>query len=125
MVMLQTNERQWISNKNSLKQMVVKYFDHVFTSEPISVDHSSLPNLFPSLDARDSQFLCKKVEDLEVKETLFNIGVWKAPGSDGIPSAFFQKYWDFFGSQICYMAIQVFGTGHLPKGINYLYYFQG
>lgn len=59
--------------------MVVQYFEQLFTSETISFDKFSLPNLFLGLSENDYLWLCQQVDDIAIKEALFNIGAWKAP----------------------------------------------
>jgi hypothetical protein len=37
----------------------------------------------------------------EIKNAVFSMGPWKAPGPDGFPAGFYQKSWEIVGSTIC------------------------
>lgn len=51
---------------------------------------SDLPNLFPALDPRLYADLGRSVSDQEIKDSLFAIGPYKAPGPDGFSACFYQ-----------------------------------
>lgn len=49
---------------------------------------------FPRLDSVYVNFLGKSISNDEIKTTLFDITLFKAPGSDGFHALFCQKHWD-------------------------------
>lgn len=105
-------------NFSRIIMVAVEYFQHLFTAKDVSFDKVSLPNLFPVISEKDSNFLCRNVKDLEIRYALFNIGAWKSPGPNGFPATLFKRYWDIFGYHICEMVGNVFSTGQFPKGLN-------
>uniref|UniRef100_A0A803PBK2 Reverse transcriptase domain-containing protein n=1 Tax=Cannabis sativa TaxID=3483 RepID=A0A803PBK2_CANSA len=54
--------------------------------------------------------------DSEIKEVVFKLHPLKAPGPDGYPRIFFQKYWHIVGKEVCEMVIVRLLTDHL-KGV--------
>ena len=56
---------------------------------------------FLELSLDDKQALAREINDAEVIFTIFSMGGWKAPGSDGLPAIFFQTCWDHVGHSLC------------------------
>ncbi|XP_058723191.1 uncharacterized protein LOC131594996 [Vicia villosa] len=54
----------------------------------------------------------------EVKEALFQMHPLKAPGPDGLPSLFYQKYWNIVGPEITHLALEVLNNNMDPSSIN-------
>jgi len=41
----------------------------------------------------ENENLIKPIEDFEIKEAIFQVDKFKAPGSDGLGAVFFQDHW--------------------------------
>jgi len=54
----------------------------------------------------------------EVKNGLDSIGDFKAPGSDGMTSLFYKKYWDLVGEDVTKEVLQFLNGGALPQAWN-------
>lgn len=52
----------------------------------------------------------------EVEEALFQMHPTKAPGLDGFPTLFYQKYWDIIGDDVSAFCLQVL-QGVIPPGM--------
>lgn len=63
--------------------------------------------------------LTKAISNDEIYLVAFQLGPLKAPGSDGFPGLFFQKYWDIVGRDISEAVISFFRTGSLTKELNH------
>ena len=54
----------------------------------------------------------------EIREAAFQIGPLKAPGCDGKPGIFFQKFWHIVGSLTTASSLAFLNSGHLLKELN-------
>lgn len=63
--------------------------------------------------------LTKPVSRNEVKVATFQMGSLKAPGSDGFPGLFYQKYWHIVGEDVFNAAKNFFDEGYLLKEMNH------
>lgn len=76
------------------------------------------PILFSPLLPEDQAAFARGVTDLDLKDALFSIGAFKAPGPDGYSSAFFHSNWDVVGSDVIQAVSSFFETGFLPRQWN-------
>jgi hypothetical protein len=65
-----------------------------------------------------NESLLKPYTTEEVKEALFSIGDYKAPGTDGLHAIFFKKFWSVVGDQVTTEVLQALNTGVIPEGWN-------
>ncbi|XP_059629642.1 uncharacterized protein LOC132272526 [Cornus florida] len=54
----------------------------------------------------------------EIKAVVMQFSPDKAPGPDGFPARFFQKYWGIVGPEVVNGVAYFFSTSMLPKGVN-------
>lgn len=55
---------------------------------------------------------------IEVEMTLKQMEALKAPGSDGLPALFFQKYWDIVGKEASHLVLDVLNSRKDPNDLN-------
>ena len=55
----------------------------------------------------------------EVKTMLFQMGLTKAPGSDGMNTLFYQKFWHVVGDTVINVVLEFFNSGYMVLKINY------
>jgi len=75
--------------------------------------------LHSSVTDADNAELIKPIHDLEIKEAIFQMDKYKAPGSDGFGAAFFQDYWHIINKDVCHAIKTFFREGKLLKQINH------
>lgn len=56
---------------------------------------------FPALDRETKARLATPFSNEEVKNAIFNMRPWKAPGPNGFLAGFYQKSWRIIGSTVC------------------------
>ncbi|XP_048422575.1 uncharacterized protein LOC125469371 [Pyrus x bretschneideri] len=115
---LNNSEGVWTDDKEALKSIVVNYFKDLFSFRITTTTMENLPHLFPCLIGEDLLVLNGDVTDDEIKACMFAIGGLKAPGPDGIPARFYQKFWHLCGKDVCDMVKVCFNTTQLPDNIN-------
>jgi hypothetical protein len=62
--------------------------------------------------------LLKDFTEAEVVEALNSIGDLKAPGPDGMPSVFYNKFSEVVGNKVTTEVMQVLNGGQIPDGWN-------
>ncbi|XP_008220866.1 PREDICTED: uncharacterized protein LOC103320900 [Prunus mume] len=86
---LKDNNGDWISSKEGLKALVVKYFHGIFLDGAVDIINSPLPSLFAHIPKADLAAVSKEVTEKEVHDALFAIGPYKAHGPNGYSAFFF------------------------------------
>ncbi|XP_008231741.1 PREDICTED: uncharacterized protein LOC103330914 [Prunus mume] len=74
---------EWISEKGGMKQIVIHYFQGLFSEPTLSGEYSLLPQYFPELEHSVCTRLNGEVSNVEIQSSLFAIGGLKTPGPDG------------------------------------------
>ncbi|XP_052107411.1 uncharacterized protein LOC127740479 [Arachis duranensis] len=89
---LKNSEDEWIDNVDELKEIGVSFFKSLYAPNNYNLFLPDFPitGKFPRLIEADLNHLSRNITHEEVKHAVFNMGSWKAPGSDGLPAKFFQ-----------------------------------
>jgi len=115
---LQHDDGHWISSTKEIKHLVVNYFANLFT-EALPSPRIDLPSgLFPRLPEATLTELSKPYSSAEIFRALRSMAPYKAPGLDGFPALFFQRYWNLVGPNVCELVLGVLNGRHLPDGLN-------
>lgn len=73
---------------------------------------------FPFLSHHDQRWLNREVSPLEIQQALFQMDGRKAPGPDGIPANFYQKFWHITGPSLVHFVQLAFQKGTFPAEMN-------
>ncbi|CAH9109059.1 unnamed protein product [Cuscuta epithymum] len=107
----------WITDRESMKQMVQGYFDILF-----STSLSTNPMVDMSGAARVSEAqnraLLRPITVEEVRKATFGMHPDKSPGPDGMNSGFFQNYWNIVGNDVVDFCVNCFEHGQIPLAVN-------
>ncbi|KAL6204037.1 hypothetical protein ACLB2K_021307 [Fragaria x ananassa] len=103
----------------TMKEIAASFFNSLFTYKPTESMDFSIPHLFLMLDVDAIDWLSRAVSMEEVYKALFSIGGLKAPGVDGFPAVFFQKYWNMFSNEVFNLVSNAFSTGVIHEGLNH------
>ena len=57
----------------------------------------------------------------EIESTVFQLGPSKAPGPNGFPAFFYQKFWQIVKQDVCNSVQAFFHSGSLLKSLNQTY----
>lgn len=114
---LKDENGQWQEDEEVLKEMIRQFFLALYTKGPTLPLYSSGWS-FPGLDRREVISLNKSVSAIEIEQTLFQMRPHKAPGPDGFPPSFFQRYWHVVGPSVVEFLQSIFTKGVLPMGLN-------
>lgn len=92
---------QWIYDQNSLKNMALSYYRDLFTSNQREPRQLQTVSAFPPLNSTERDSLSSVISSQEIKEAVFQMGRFKAPGPDGIQAFFYQDFWTIVGNDVC------------------------
>jgi hypothetical protein len=100
-LMLRNDHNDWVDDEEQLKNMVNSYYQKLFTKPDESIQWQQTRYTYPPIDDSEQANLKTSISSLEVKNALFAMAPWKAPGPDGFPAGFYQNGWSYMGSSLC------------------------
>lgn len=111
---------EWFWETEVVENMVTKHFKDLFTSShSVSFLNTSCNNRFiRSLDHESCSFLDWTPSLQDIKDALFFLKAFKAPGPDGFHPIFFQKCWETIHKSILYMILKVFQFESIDSRLN-------
>lgn len=80
---LKGDDGSWITDVNLFKNMVVPFYQKLYTDEGNRGMPVNFVNYFSCLTDEQIASLMKPVTPRDVKDALFSMGAYKAPGDDG------------------------------------------
>ncbi|KAL9665459.1 hypothetical protein QQ045_020879 [Rhodiola kirilowii] len=108
-------------DSSSIKQVAVDYFQNIFkaTNHLPNEAMSSLIDVVPRkiTDAHNA-ILTEPYSEREIFTALSQISPSKAPGLDGFPADFFQKYWNVVKTDFLASCLAVLNDGIIPPNFN-------
>ena len=100
-------------------QVASDYFDNLFQA-------GVGDQMEECLDATDTrvtkdvpEFLSTQFTTEEVQVALFQIGLTKAPGPDGMNALFYQKFWHIVGDSVVLAVLDFLNNGNMLPDINH------
>ncbi|XP_057444702.1 uncharacterized protein LOC130736943 [Lotus japonicus] len=109
--------RKW-TDINNIARVLTDYFSQLFsTSNPTEIEGATslVANRITEghLAVLNSPFTREEVE-----EAIFHMHPTKAPGLDGLPALFFQKFWHILGDDVSNFCLEVLHNIISPGSIN-------
>ncbi|KAK3221777.1 hypothetical protein Dsin_008802 [Dipteronia sinensis] len=110
----------WKDSRIDIERIAGQYFTGIFcSSNPSPLDLSNiLDEVVPKLSQANSRFLDLKFSREEIRKAIFDMNPTKAPGSDGLPAVFFQKYWESIGPNVVDAWLSVLNNRRSVDGMN-------
>jgi len=110
----------WIEEDHRIQQLFIHDFTSRFKSahDPTSPIDINLPLV---VTEEDNFLLLQPLQDHEIKDAIFQMDKFKAPGPDGFGAAFFQAHWPLIASDVCQAIKSFFRDGKLLKQINHTF----
>lgn len=111
-------ENKWHTGFHEVGVVFVHYFKRLFSCE----DGNLHPSIFQSIRSKVSSnqlvFLSQIYTRAEIECALKGMGPTKAPGPDGMPAIFYQKYWSTVGNDVVATCLGVLNGQESVAGIN-------
>ncbi|KAA3468559.1 reverse transcriptase [Gossypium australe] len=89
-----------INEESAIQEEAKLYFENLFTSHGITNPSEILEGIERSISVEVNDRLQAPFTEEEVILALKGMGPTKAPGPDGFPTIFFQKYWHIMGKEV-------------------------
>ncbi|KAK6147393.1 hypothetical protein DH2020_018305 [Rehmannia glutinosa] len=115
--------RRFLHQRNRPWGYYLDYFTDIFTTRnPSDSEISPYYNVLNrKLMPRLTKMLCRPFEAKEIKQALFDMFPDKAPGPDGLPALFFQKYWHIVGADLTKALLDILNNnGDLSMWNNFV-----
>jgi hypothetical protein len=113
-VMLKDDNGQWIEDVDQLQKLASDFYRNLFSNDQLCREWHQTDISYPALTLSMKDKLNAPLADEEIKQAVFQIHPWKAPGPDGFPAGFYQKSWDIVGNSVCNFAKNIW---HNPSSI--------
>ncbi|XP_058771248.1 uncharacterized protein LOC131644704 [Vicia villosa] len=117
-LMLQTDNGEWIDDAGFLNNMATMFYKNLFSLDQSPDTRIDTRVNFPMLGPDVVDRLNFPIEDDEDRKVVFNMHLWKALGPDGLPTDFYQKSWDIVKVNVCGFVKNVWRNPSLLKEVN-------
>ena len=117
---LQDSNGVWLTKVADVANHIREGFISLFTSG-IEIGYRrpwNIPNWPMQISEEDAAELSCFVSDQEVKDALWSLKPFKAPGPDGLHAGFFQRFWLLVGDAITNTVKGAFTNGKIPEHIK-------
>lgn len=107
----------WRGDKN-VERLLVNYFSSLFTtSDPVNME-LTCEVIRDRLSAYHISWCSRTYSDEEIEESIKQMHPLRAPGPDGLPTLFYQKYWHLVGNDVKRLVKGILNNQESPEKIN-------
>ncbi len=118
---LMDKEGHWHQDPDKMEEIAVEYFDDIFTStNPLDLESCTEGIERFVTNAMNHSLTCVFREE-KVDKAIQQMHPFKAPGPNGFPAAFYQKYWHTVGSKVRTGLISMLNDRAILQKINFTY----
>ncbi|KAA3454404.1 reverse transcriptase [Gossypium australe] len=107
-----------IIEDTELQEAAKIFFEKLFSSEGVADPKRVLEGINSSISPEMNEVLNSPFTADEIIVALKGMGPLKAPGSDGFPALFFQKYWHIVGKEVLEFCLGVLNDGKRVESAN-------
>ena len=118
---LKRPDGQWSSSKEEVANIIVKYYNELYTSTAPSDSQETLLSIHTLVSAQMNDKLSAKLKAWEVHVAVKQMAPLKVPSSDGMPLVFFQKFWPLIGDEVTDYFLHLLNTTTFPPHLNHTF----
>ena len=114
------SNNHWQVSRRGMENIIFEYFGSIFQScNPSQGDLDNiLEGIVPRLDPSLNCYLDSDFSEVEIRKATFDIGALKAPGKDGFPGIFYQKFWSIVGPNVVRACLEILNRGGSMDKMN-------
>lgn len=102
-------------------RVVIDYFSKIFSSTHSPVDGEILDAIDRQVTEDMNASLRREFDVEDIKMVVLQMQHLTSPGRDGLPSLFFQKFWNIVGEYVSATILSFLNLGNLLKKLNFTY----
>ncbi|CAM8995780.1 unnamed protein product [Rhodiola kirilowii] len=109
------------TDQSDFEHVAMSYFQDLFSPTVTMSEVNLMESLqfIPTIITEaHNKILMEPYTELELKRALFQLYPFKAPGLDGYPAGFFQKYWGIIKRDFIASCFSILHEDFIPQGIN-------
>ena len=110
-----------LTEESAISEEAVSFFSSLLSEDPLlsNSDQEDLLHCIPQLiQPIHNKQLYAIPNASKVREALFSLPADKAPGPDGFPTFFFQRFWPVIMGEVVQSIQEFFGTKSILKELN-------
>ncbi|GKC80224.1 reverse transcriptase, partial [Tanacetum coccineum] len=112
---LKNAQGEWVYDKEGIQTLVRDHFHSIYMTNGAR-DFEEVLN--PVVSTTMNDHLQSPVTDSEIYKATKQLMGLKAPGEDGFPGMFYQRYWSILGAYVCQAVWYFFEVGSMPPEFN-------
>ena len=101
------------TNEEEISKILVDYYQNLFTSALPSNLEEVLMAVPTVITDEQNTMLAVEFVKTEVEEAIQQMAPLKAPGPDGLPPLFYQKFWPSIGEDVSKAVLNCLNSGSL------------
>ncbi|KAA3482032.1 reverse transcriptase [Gossypium australe] len=107
-----------INDASGIHEEVKFYFENLFNTNGVANPREVLEGIEESISVEANEDLLAPFSEDGVVTALKGMGPTKAPGPNGFPAIFFQKYWHILGKEVLGFCLGVLNKGKEVDSVN-------
>ncbi|PRQ56718.1 putative RNA-directed DNA polymerase [Rosa chinensis] len=115
------NDGVWSTEVEELEDIVLHYFNDLFTSSYPEDFQNILEGVLHGVSEVDNRALTRRIDKEEVFAAIKNMHPSKSPGPDGFSQCFFQTFWELVGDDIVGAVREFFVSKESLRAVNSTY----
>ncbi|CAM8948289.1 unnamed protein product [Rhodiola kirilowii] len=112
------------TDQDALRSIALDYFTRIFDTEDrhfnISADDimASMVDMPRRVTAAHNELLLRPYTERDIYAAVHQLNPSKAPGLDGFPAEFLQRYWDILKTDFVTLCLSILNDGIIPPDLN-------
>ena len=109
------------TDEQEISKILIDYYQNLFTSASPSNFEEVLMAVPTIITNEQNAMLAVEFVKAEVEEALQQMAPLKAPGPNGLPLLFYQKFWPSIGEDVSKAVLNYLNLGSIPSSINHTF----